>query len=228
MVPVDYLKSLPLLAGLDDLTSQSLAYSMVAKSFKPRDFVIKQGDSQNDLFFLLNGQLQVFDTNASGREVGLSILEEGKFFGELAVIDGKPRSASVMAIAPSVVLMLPCSTARDFFFNNPKGSQRMMIWLAGRLRQASSQQALVASGSAKARILAVLRDLAVEQSDGHLHITKLPTQHQIAVMANLARETVARGLAQLKAEGCIDFGKGRARSAVILGDCRDSSDESFE
>ena len=57
MVPVDYLKSLPLLEGLDDMTSQSLAYSMVAKSYKQRDFVIKQGDNQNDLFFLLNGQL---------------------------------------------------------------------------------------------------------------------------------------------------------------------------
>ena len=217
MVPVDYLKSLPLLAGLDDMTSQSLAYSMVAKSYKQRDFVIKQGDNQNDLFFLLNGQLQVFDTNDSGRDVGLSVIEEGEFFGELAVIDSKPRSASVMAIAPSVVLLLPCAVAREFFFNNPKGSQRMMIWLAGRLRQASSHQALAASGSAKARILAVLTDLAVRQPDGSLYIEKLPTQHQIAIMANLARETVARGLAQLKAEGCIDFGKGRARSAVISG-----------
>ncbi|MDP4618694.1 MAG: Crp/Fnr family transcriptional regulator [Burkholderiaceae bacterium] len=217
MVPVDYLKSLPLLEGLDDMTSQSLAYSMVAKSYKQRDFVIKQGDNQNDLFFLLNGQLQVFDTNASGRDVGLSVIEEGEFFGELAVIDGKPRSASVMAIAPSVVLLLPCAVAREFFFNNPKGSQRMMIWLAGRLRQASSQQALAASGSAKARILAVLTDLAVRRTDGSLYIEKLPTQHQIAIMANLARETVARGLAQLKAEGCIDFGKGRARSASITG-----------
>ena len=217
MVPVDYLKSLPLLEGLDDMTSQSLAYSMVAKSYKQRDFVIKQGDNQNDLFFLLNGQLQVFDTNASGRDVGLSVIEEGEFFGELAVIDGKPRSASVMAIAPSVVLLLPCAVAREFFFNNPKGSQRMMIWLAGRLRQASSQQALAASCSAKARILAVLTDLAVRRTDGSLYIEKLHTQHQIAIMANLARETVARGLAQLKAEGCIDFGKGRARSASITG-----------
>jgi CRP/FNR family transcriptional regulator, cyclic AMP receptor protein len=220
MVPVDYLKHLPLLAGLDDMTSQSLAYSMVAKSYKQRDFVIKQGDNQNDLFFLLNGQLQVFDTNASGRDVGLSLIDEGQFFGELAVIDNKPRSASVMAIAPSVVLSLPCSVARDFFFNNSKGSQRMMIWLAGRLRQASSHQALVASGSAKARILAVLTDLAVRRTDGSLYIEKLPTQHQIAVMANLARETVARSLAQLKAEGFIDFGRGRARHAVIRGGLR--------
>lgn len=225
MVPVDYLKSLPLLAGLDDITSQSLAYGMVAKSYKTRDFVIKQGDSQNDLFFLLHGQLQVFDTNASGRDVGLSILEEGQFFGELAVIDGKPRSASVMAIAPSVVLILPCSIARDFFFNNPTVSQRMMIWLAGRLRQASSQQALVASGSARERILSVLKDLAVERPDGNLFIEKLPTQHQIAVMANLARETVARGLAQLKAEGCVDFARGRARSAVIRSDFLDPPDD---
>lgn len=225
MVPVDYLKSLPLLAGLDDITSQSLAYGMVAKSYKTRDFVIKQGDSQNDLFFLLLGQLQVFDTNASGRDVGLSILEEGQFFGELAVIDGKPRSASVMAIAPSVVLILPCSIARDFFFNNPTVSQRMMIWLAGRLRQASSQQALVASGSARERILSVLKDLAVERPDGNLFIEKLPTQHQIAVMANLARETVARGLAQLKAEGCVDFARGRARSAVIRSDFLDPPDD---
>ena len=220
MVPVDYLKHLPLLAGLDDMTSQSLAYSMAAKSLKPREFVIKQGDNQNDLFFLLNGQLQVFDTNAEGRDVGLSLIDEGQFFGELAVIDNKPRSASVMAIAPSVVLSLPCSVARDFFFNNPKGSQRMMVWLAARLRQASNHQALVASGSAKARILAVLKDLAVEQPDGSLRVEQLPTQQQIAVMANLARETVARSLAQLKAEGFIDFGRGRARHAVIRGGLR--------
>jgi len=214
MIPIDYLSAFPLLSGLNTITSQRFASVMVAKSYKPSEFVVKQGDLNNDLMFLLNGKLQVFDTQVSGKDVGLSIIEKGSFFGELAVIDGLPRSASIMAVMPSVVLIMPCSVARDFFFRDAEGSQRILVWMAGRLRADSLQHSAAFSSSAKNRVLSVLYKLSQPLPDGSMVINAMPTQKQIAVMANLARETVARVLAELRNESLL-VQQGRERKVTL-------------
>jgi CRP/FNR family cyclic AMP-dependent transcriptional regulator len=209
MIPVDYLQSVPLLAGLDEVTSQWLAGAMIARSFKPQELVIEQGSKDADLIFLLKGCLQVLETSSAGRDIGLTTIYEGDFLGELAVIDGLPRSASVMAVGPSVVLIMPNAQARQFLFEHRLGSERMMQRLAARIRQSSANQTQALMAQAPQRILSVLRAMAEPQQDGSLLVPFMPTQAQLAVMANLARETVARALGDLRRRGIISASLNR-------------------
>jgi CRP-like cAMP-binding protein len=215
MIPLDYVRPIPFFQGLDDLTLQKIAHSMIAKSVRKLDLVVQQGDVSSDLIFLLRGQLQVIDTTADGKEVGIAIVKEGDFLGELSVIDGKPRSASVVALVPSVVAILPRPMAIEYFFHHPVGSERIIRHLAGKLRGSSARHTQVVSGKAQERVLHVLKSLGEPQPDGSFKIAQLPTQNQMAVMANLARETVARTLAQLKKNGVLADTSQGPRQLVI-------------
>lgn len=215
MIPIDYVRVIPLFQGLDDLTLEKVAGAMIAKSFRKLDRVMQKGDSSTDLVFLLRGQLQVVDTTIEGREIGISLVKEGDFIGELSVIDGEPRSASVIALMPSVVAILPRPLAIEFFFRHPTGSERIIRRLTSKLRRSSAHHSQVVGGKAHERVLNVLRNLGEQQPDGTVRISQLPTQNQMAVMANLARETVARTLTQLKKSGVL-AGTGQAPRQVII------------
>lgn len=215
MIPLDVLRPIPLFKGLDELSLQKIAGAMIAKSVQKMDRVVQQGDTSTDLIFLLRGQLQVVDTSAEGREIGIAVVREGDFLGELSVIDGKPRSASVIALTPSVIAVLPRAVAEEFFFRHPVGSERIIHHLAGKLRGTSARHTQVVSGKAHERVLSILTSLGEPQPDGSVKVAQLPTQNQMAIMANLARETVARTLSELKRNGVLANTPQGPRQVVI-------------
>jgi len=214
MIPVDYIRSLPLFQGMDDPSLQQLAAAMIAKPLRKLEFAIKQGDRSSDLIFLLRGRLQVVDMLSSGREIGLGFIQEGDFFGELSVFDAQPRSASVIAVEHSVVLILPRPEALRFFYRHPLGSERVIQRLVAKFRKASEHHTAVISGPATDRLLHVLQTLATPDETGKFKVVHLPTQGQLAVMANLARETVARALAHLERDGIVQRPTG-SRTLVL-------------
>jgi CRP-like cAMP-binding protein len=105
--------------------------------------------------------------------------------------------------------------AIEYFFHHPVGSERIIRHLAGKLRGSSARHTQVVSGKAQERVLHVLKSLGEPQPDGSFKIAQLPTQNQMAVMANLARETVARTLAQLKKNGVLADTSQGPRQLVI-------------
>ena len=215
MIPIDYVRAIPFFQGVDELTQERIAGGMIARSVRKMDVVIQKGDASSDLVFLLRGQLQVIDTTPEGREIGISLVKEGDFVGELSVIDGEPRSASVVAMVPSVIAILPRSVAAEFFFRHPIGSERIIRRLTGKLRRSSDHHSQTLNGNAHERLLSLLRNIGEPQPDGSVKISQLPTQNQMAVMANLARETVARTLSQLKRNGVL-VGRSRAPRQLVI------------
>ena len=73
------------------------------QEFKRKEFVLHKGLAGDALLLLINGRLQVTSTSEAGKEVGINFLEPGDYFGEVSLIDGGPRSASVVAVSNSVV-----------------------------------------------------------------------------------------------------------------------------
>lgn len=203
MLPVDVVRQLSLFDGIEESLIQQLAQHMYAKSYKRLDYVVRQGDQGKDLLFLIRGQLQVIDLAESGREVGIAFIKENDFFGELSVIDGLQRSASVIAVQPSVVAYLPRHLAQQFLYKHPLGSERVILRLANKIRRTTQVRSMISAGNAVERVAGVLSSIGVKKPDGSIVIERLPTQNQVAVMANLARETVARALSQLKKEGAL-------------------------
>ena len=191
-IPLETVSSIPLLQGLDTETLTKVASMMMTQSYSPHDTVMRKGNATNNLGFLLRGALQVVDLSEDGRETGINVILPGTSFGELAVIDGQPRSASVVALKASEVAFLPNAQARALIFNRPLVAERMLLHFAKALRAATQQRMLLGIPNAFQRVFAQLQSLTQETPAGQ--VIELPKQHDVAIMVNTSRETVSRAL----------------------------------
>jgi CRP/FNR family cyclic AMP-dependent transcriptional regulator len=201
-IPISTLANIPLLEGLDAETMKALSQLMTSRSYLSHDIVLRKGDSADHLAFLLQGKLQVVDLSEDGREIGIHFILPGAYFGELSVIDGKPRSASVKSMLVSEVAFLPAAQARALIFNRPIIAERFLVRFAQVVRASSSHQTLLSIPNAYQRVFAQLQTFVRNTSDGHV-IEGLPKQHEIAIMVNTSRETVSRALHMLMKMGIL-------------------------
>jgi CRP-like cAMP-binding protein len=183
---------LPLLAGVDRETLAKVAAAVTWREVKKREAVLFKGSSGDHLLFLVEGRLQVLDVTESGREIGLNLLTAGDYFGELSIIDGEPRSASVVAMDNSLVALLPKAQAWELFRRNPLVAERVLLGLARKLRNASIYQTILCLPNASQRVFALLQRLCKVAPGGLVVIDFPPKQQELAIMANTSRETVSR------------------------------------
>lgn len=191
---------IPILQGLrlfDQLPVQRLAElapTMDERRVERREVVIKRGETEAGLGFLIEGRLQAVNFTLDGKEVGADFIGEGDFFGELSVIDGRPAPEYIIAVAPSRVVFLDRMRARALMFSSPRGAEAVATRLAERMRRAASHRAMLALPSSFQRVCAQLAQLAQRSGNGVVVITMLPTHQEIAIMVNTSRETVTRTL----------------------------------
>ena len=189
---------IPILQGLrlfDQLPIEELAQvalSMNERRVERREVIIKRGESDAGLGFLIEGRLQAVNFTLDGKEVGADFISDGDFFGELSVIDGSPAPEYVIAVAPSRVAFLDREQARALMFSTPRGAEAVATRLAERLRRAASHRALLALPSSFQRVCAQLAQLAQQTGSGAVVISMPPTHQEIAIMVNTSRETVTR------------------------------------
>jgi len=156
------------------------------------------------LLFVLTGRLQAVDLTEDGREIGLSFLIPGDYFGELSIIDGLPRSASVVASEKSLIALLPRNTALTLIYQNPLVAERMFKKMAASIRSAANYRAILGIPSAMQRVFALLNQFAKLAPGGLVVIEKMPTQQEIAIMVNTSRETVSRAIQVLLQKGVVE------------------------
>lgn len=192
LIPI--LQGLRLLESLPSKKLAELSQVMSERRVERREVVIKRGDKDAGLGFLIEGRLQAVDFTLDGREVGIDFVEERDFFGELAVIDGQPAPEYVIAVAPSRVAMLDREHARELMFSVPNASESVALRLAGRIRRSARQRALLALPSSFQRVCAQLTLLSQQDGTGRVVIQLPPTHQEIAIMVNTSRETVTRTL----------------------------------
>lgn len=192
-IPIETAANIPLLKGLDEETLTVVAKLMSSRCYMSHDIILRKGDSADHLAFLLAGKLQVVDVTEDGREIGIHFISPGAYFGELSVIDGEPRSASVVSVQTSEVAFLPSAQARALIFNRPLIAERFLTHFAQIVRASSRQRTLLSIPNAFQRVFAQLQQFVRETKDGQV-IEGLPKQHEIAIMVNTSRETVSRAL----------------------------------
>ncbi|MDQ5769736.1 Crp/Fnr family transcriptional regulator [Thiothrix subterranea] len=211
------LRKVSLLEGLDDVALGIILKQLTVRRYEKRDIILQKGATDGELLFLLAGQLHVVDYTLQGKEVFLHVIQPGDYFGELSVIDGAPRSASIVAIKESVVAFLSKRHALNLFYNYPSVIERLLIRFAQVIRQASGRQMLLSIPSAHARVYVMLARM-VRSPDLHAEtstvtLENVPTQQEIAGMVNTTRETVSRAMQTLVKEGIIKRDK---RKIVVL------------
>lgn len=199
-----HLQNIPLLKGLPAELLNEIGKRMIFRSYPKNSFVLHKGGKADFLIFLLSGQLQVIDISSDGRIVGLSFLNPGDYAGELSIIDGEPRSASVVASENSLVALLPRLDARRLIYTQPLLAERTLISLATKVRISTTYRAILGIPNAAQRLYAFIQQLAKKGVGNLITIENCPNQQELASMVNVRRETVSRALKILFEQNIIE------------------------
>ena len=202
----DLLRRVSIFEGLGDKEIEKLGDLLVEKVF-PKDHVIVSHDEPGDsLFIIVDGRVKVVLFSEAGREIILSVFKNKDFFGEMSLFDNHPRSANVITMKKSRVLMLKREDFVRFLKASPLAALNILAEMSKRLRRADeiiSNLALLDVYGRVARVLLHLaREEGVEVEEG-LKIESRPTQQEIASMAGTSRETVSRALSDFQRRGLI-------------------------
>lgn len=200
------LKRVPLFSQLDDDELEKIRKLCVTQHYVKDRIILIEEEAGNTLFLIQKGRVKVSRISDDGREVILSILEPGDFFGELSLIDGKARSASVTAIEDSEVLILRRGDFLGLLADYPQISISLMKELAGRIRKSDTQIKSLSLQDAMGRVASTLIMLAEDHGrtrKNEVVIPKIPLQQDLANMAGTSRETISRVFRYLEDEQLI-------------------------
>src|SRR5207253_6561150 len=149
------------------------------------------------LYLIASGKVKISLSGEKGREIILSVLGPGEFFGEMSLLDGEPRSASVISQTQSQFYILNRDTFDDFVRRSPQTGLKILAEMSRRLRHADEVIGNLALLDVYGRVAHTLLELSrkegVQREDGIL-IDNRPTQQEIAAMVGTSRETVSRAL----------------------------------
>lgn len=164
--------------------------------------MICEGDHSDSLYIVLSGKVKVYLNDEDGKEVTLNMQTAGEYFGELAMLDDAPRSASVVTMEETRLAVVSKAAFDECLENNPKIALTVIRGLARRLRELSNNVRSLALMDVYGRVAHTLLDLA-EERDGKLVVTQRLTQRDIASMVGASREMVSRILRDLTIGGYI-------------------------
>jgi CRP-like cAMP-binding protein len=199
-----HLQKIPLLAGIATEALNQVGTALLLRTVERGQHVLHKGSAGDHLMFLLSGRLQAVDLTEDGREIGLSFLTPGDYFGELAVIDGLPRSASVVACETSLLALLPRAQALVLIYQNPLVAERLLKRMATTIRTAANYRTILGIPNAFQRVFALLNQFAKTAPGGLVVIENMPTQQEISIMVNTSRETVSRAIHILIQKGVVE------------------------
>lgn len=192
--PADMLGKIALLDGLSAQDLEKYTGFLQFREAEKGSAILQKGSPGDHLVFLLSGRLQVLDVSEDGREIGLTFLNVGDYFGELSVIDSLPRSANVVASENSTYALLPRTHALNLIYNQPLVAERVLKKMAADVRKASNYRAILSIPNAFQRVYAMLHFLTTTSPSGLAMIEHMPTHHEISIMVNTSRETVSRAI----------------------------------
>ena len=207
------LRTVPLFASFPEEQLRMLATVVSRRSASRGSIIIAAGDPTDSLYIILSGRFKVMMSDAEGKEVSLSILSAGEFFGEMGLIDDAPRSASVVAIEACELLAINRRDFKKCLADNFEMAMAVMRGLVRRLREADRKIGSLALLDVYGRVARLLLDMA-ETVDGQKMVTKRLPKQDIAKMIGASREMVSRVMKDLQTGGYIEM-RG---STIVLRD----------
>ncbi|ATE60272.1 Crp/Fnr family transcriptional regulator [Thauera sinica] len=197
------LKTFPLFHGLSDEVLAAVARVAMMRRIPRGQTVVNAGDRPDYVYFVLTGSLKVVVSDEDGREVILSILGQGELFGEMGMFDEQPRSASVIAVVASDLVMISKNEFRQIMHDNFEIAWRIMCNLAERLRNADRKIESLALMDVYGRVARLLIEMS-EDVDGKTVVVRKISKQDIAKMIGASREMVSRVMKDLGQQGLIE------------------------
>ena len=184
---------------------------MRERRFPKGSVILMEGDPGDALYLIADGQVKVILIGEDGREVILSVLGEGSFFGDMSLLDDEPRSAHVVAMADATLLQLRRDDFQARLRSSPDVAIGLLRELSRRLRRADDTIGSLVLRDVNGRIAHLLLEMADEE--GGDRITRRLTHATLAQMVGASRETVSRTLRSLVNAGVLSVNR---REIVLL------------
>ena len=208
---IDLLRRVPLFSVLSAEELRGVADVAIPRSFPKGVRVFHKGDRSDACYIVRTGDLRVTREHPDGRAIALATLGPGDIFGELAMLDGEARSASVESLSDCELLALPAADVRRLLAEAPETTVKLVVALTRRLREANERIARQSFQTVPSRVAGVLSQLIAEEApiDTRDGVTIRMTQADLAQLAGTSRESVSRFLATLERAGVVRVGRGR-------------------
>ena len=212
------LRRIALLQGLSDQRLDRLAQQCLWHTVDADHTLMARADDRGEVCFLVSGSVRVTTYSAQGRQVTFRDCEAGEMFGDIAAVDGLPRSADVVTLQPSVVASLDRAAFRALLREEPDVAERVMLRLAALVRQLSERVIDLSTLGVQHRLHAELLRIArlAGVVDNQARLSPPPRHAVLASQISTNREQVTRELGVLAREGLLR----KEEQALVLTDVR--------
>lgn len=215
-----------LLRHLDEVDLRSLAAHTAFVRFDTQESIFRQGAGQTDLLIVVTGRVSLSATSAEGRELLVRVVESGQMLGEIAVIDGHPRSYDALALEPTDLLIVQRKDLIPFLEARPQLCILLMAALCERVRRSERrvQDALfLRVGPRLARELLFIAESCGRAVGDSLWLETRISQRELAALVGVTRESVNKQLVAWQAERLIKR-EGRTYRIIDLATLRQIAD----
>jgi len=203
---IEFLKRLPLFTHLTDAELTALAKDFTVRRFQQGETIFFQGDPGQALYLIETGRVRIYVQDDGGQETSVIFYSAGDIFGELAAIDGLPRSASAIAADETTVHVLSRERLRAHLLTSPQLAYNFMQALAVRVRYSTLQVGSLTLHDVPSRLARKLLELAQGygrvESNG-VRIDMPLTQSDLASLIGATRESANKALGNFKRRGLI-------------------------
>ena len=208
------LEKIGLLHALDRKDRETFERRCQWHHARPKEWLLEQNGIGTDIYFLTSGVVRVLITPTPDREVILDDIEAGGYFGEMAAIDGQPRSAGILAITDATIARMSAPVFREIIHKYPDVSEQLLRRLVARIRALDQRVNEFSSMDVRHRIYAeLLRRSRPDATDKRQAVISPPPVHSdIASRVSTRREMVARELKALERSGMLT----KRRGAFVL------------
>jgi len=209
--------TVPLFSELDEAELAAIVALVSRKRVGKNTIVLQEGESGDAMAIMLSGSVKVSQYANDGREVVLCLLETGAFFGEMALLDTEPRSATVTTMEETELGFIRRKDFSRLMLEMPRLTSKLLAEITRRLRRTNLVLAHISTMDVNHRLYAYLNDYCEQfgrlRPDGRIEI-KLPTHQLVADQLSTSRETISRAISALKKDGVIIPLAGRGRVKV--------------
>jgi CRP-like cAMP-binding protein len=197
---IDLLRMIPLFRSVGEADLQELASHLIERRFPRNTTIVEEGLAGDYMYVIREGRVKVTKLSEDGREKILEFFDSGSFFGEMALLDRSPRSASVKTLKPVRLLALSRTDFLALLRKSPDLALAVIQELSLRLRTTGDQASALSFQNVKDRTKGLLVRLARDPHASGARVTPQLTHQQIADMIGTSRETVTRVVKELKQE----------------------------
>jgi CRP/FNR family cyclic AMP-dependent transcriptional regulator len=212
------LAAIPFFGGLDPDALARLAAGMRSRRFRRGEVIFHIGDPGDALFVIVSGEVKISLPSETGDEAILATLRPGDFFGEIALLDGAPRSASASALVPTETVILPRDRFRELIATETGVRDALLASIAGELRRLTTHveelHFLDITGRLAARLVRLAQESGTPLDDGSLRLRTNLTQADLAAMVGCTRQSVNKLLGQFTDAGFVRL----ERDAIVVTD----------